>query len=52
MTDLEGVGYGVSLGFGINATGEAVGRPYRAQTVPTTGCPRHTCVAHPADPFS
>src|SRR5438034_3032852 len=53
MTDLEGVGYGVSLGFGINATGEAVGRPYLAQTVPTTGCPpRHTCVAHPADPFS
>src|SRR6266545_3492743 len=53
MTDLGGLGYGVSLGFGINATGEAVGRSYLAQTVPTAGCPpRHTCVAHPADPFS
>src|SRR2546423_6791534 len=53
MTDLGGLGYGVSLGFGINATGEAVGRSYLAQTVPTTGCPpRHTCVTHPADPFS
>jgi len=53
MTDLGGVGYGVSLGFGINAAGEAVGRSYLAQTVPTTGCPpRHTCVTHPADPFS
>ena len=53
MTDLGGLGYGVSLGFGINATGEAVGRSYLVQTVPTTGCPpRHTCVAHPADPFS
>ena len=53
MTDLGGLGYGVSLGLGINATGEAVGRSYLAQTVPTTGCPpRHTCVTHPADPFS
>src|SRR5436309_11553071 len=52
MTDLRGLGYEVSLGFGINATGEAVGRSYRAQTVPTAGCPRHTCVAHPADPVS
>jgi hypothetical protein len=26
MTDLGGLGYGVSLGFGINATGEALGR--------------------------
>ena len=53
MTDLRGLGYGVSLGFGINAAGEAVGRSYLAQTVPTTGCPpRHTCVTHPADPFS
>jgi hypothetical protein len=44
------LGYGVSLGFGINATGEAVGRSYLAQAVPTTGCPpRHTCVAHPGD---
>lgn len=53
MTDLGGLGYGVRLGFGINATGEAVGRSYLAQAVPTTGCPpRNTCVAHPADPFS
>ena len=26
MTDLGGLGYGVSLGFGINATGETLGR--------------------------
>ena len=53
MTDLGGLGYGVSLGFGINAAGEAVGRSYLAQTVPTTGCPpRHTRLTHPADPLS
>jgi hypothetical protein len=28
MTDLGGLGYGVSLGFGINATGEAVDRSW------------------------
>lgn len=53
MTDLGGLDYGVSLGFGINTTGEAVGRSYLAQAVPTTGCPpRQTCVTHHADPFS
>jgi probable HAF family extracellular repeat protein len=53
ITDLGSLGYGVSLGFGVNSTGEVVGRSYLPQTVPTTGCPpRHRCVTHPADPFS
>ncbi len=53
MTDLGSLGDGVTYGFGINATGEVVGRSYLAKTVPTTGCPpTHKCVTHPADPFS
>ncbi len=53
MTDLGSLGDGVSLGFGINATGEIVGRSYLKKTVSTTGCPpTHMCVTHPADPFS
>ncbi len=53
MTDLGSLGLGVSRGFGINAAGEVVGRSYLAQSFPTTGCPpTHTCVTHPAEPFS
>ena len=53
MTDLGSLGDGVSVGLGINASGEVVGRSYLAQAFPTTGCPpRHTCITHPAEPFS
>ena len=51
MTDLGSLGYGVSYGFGINATGEVVGRSYTTQTVQFK-CGRHICTAHISHPFS
>jgi hypothetical protein len=53
MTDLGSLGLGVSVGFGVNATGEVVGRSYVKEEVPTTGCPpRHKCTTHPAHALS
>ena len=48
ITDLGTLGYNTTVGFGINANGQIVGRSYLQQTVPVTqGCPpRHTCFAH------
>jgi hypothetical protein len=34
ITDLGSLGYGVSLGFGINSAGEVVGRSYLARRSP------------------
>jgi probable HAF family extracellular repeat protein len=51
MTDLGSLGYGVSLGFGINASGEVVGRSY-LNKVFFFPCGRHTCRFTQNDPFS
>jgi probable HAF family extracellular repeat protein len=51
MTDLGSLGYGVSLGFGINATGEVAGRSYLNKTIQFR-CGRHICTEHLVDPFS
>jgi probable HAF family extracellular repeat protein len=51
MTDLGSLGYGVSLGFGINASGEVVGRSY-LNKVFFFQCGRHTCRFTQNDPFS
>ena len=51
MTDLGSLGYGVSLGFGINASGEVVGRSY-LNKVFFFKCGRHTCRFTQNDPFS
>jgi hypothetical protein len=42
MTDLGNLGGGVSLGFGINASGEVVGRSY-LDKVFFFRCGKHTC---------
>jgi len=48
ITDLGTLGYNTTVGYGINANGQIVGRSYLQQTVPVTqGCPpRHKCFAH------
>jgi probable HAF family extracellular repeat protein len=47
ITDLGTLGYTTTVGYGINANAQIVGRSYLKQTVPVTGCPpRDTCVAH------
>jgi probable HAF family extracellular repeat protein len=51
MTDLGSLGYGVSVGFGINAGGEVVGRSYLNNTY-TFKCGRHICRFTQNDPFS
>jgi hypothetical protein len=51
MTDLGNLGYGVSLGFGINGNGEVVGRSY-LNKVFFFPCGRHTCRFTQNDPFS
>src|SRR5215471_14242628 len=51
MTDLGSLGYGVSLGFGINASGEVVGRSY-LNKVFFFKCGRHICHFTQNDPFS
>ena len=51
MTDLGSLGYGVSFGFGINASGEVVGRSY-LNKVFFFPCGRHTCRFTQNDPFS
>jgi probable HAF family extracellular repeat protein len=51
MTDLGSLGYGVSRGFGINASGEVVGRSY-LNKVFFFPCGRHTCRFTQNDPFS
>jgi len=51
MTDLGSLGYGVSLGFGINASGEVVGRSY-LNKVFFFKCGRHICRFTQNDPFS
>jgi probable HAF family extracellular repeat protein len=51
MSDLGNLGYGASLGFGINAGGEVVGRSY-LNNVFTFRCGRHTCRFTQNDPFS
>jgi probable HAF family extracellular repeat protein len=51
MTDLGNLGGGVSLGFGINAGGEVVGRSY-LNKVFFFKCGRHTCRFTQNDPFS
>ena len=51
MTDLGNLGGGVSLGFGINASGEVVGRSY-LDKVFFFKCGRHTCSFTQNDPFS
>src|SRR5690242_7944278 len=51
MTDLGSLGFGVSLGFGINAGGEVVGRSY-LNKVFFFPCGRHTCRFTQNDPFS
>jgi probable HAF family extracellular repeat protein len=51
MTDLGSLGYGVSLGFGVNASGEVVGRSY-LNKVFFFPCGRHTCRFTQNDPFS
>ena len=51
MTDLGNLGGGVSLGFGINASGEVVGRSY-LNKVFFFPCGRHTCRFTQNDPFS
>jgi probable HAF family extracellular repeat protein len=51
MTDLGNLGGGVSRGFGINASGEIVGRSY-LNKVFTFPCGRHICRFTQNDPFS
>ena len=51
MTDLGNLGGGVSQGFGINASGEVVGRSY-LNKVFFFKCGRHTCHFTQNDPFS
>ena len=51
MTDLGNLGGGVSLGFGINASGEVVGRSY-LDKVFFFKCGKHTCRFTQNDPFS
>jgi probable HAF family extracellular repeat protein len=51
MTDLGNLGGGVSMGFGINASGEVVGRSY-LNKVFFFKCGRHTCHFTQNDPFS
>jgi uncharacterized membrane protein len=51
MTDLGNLGEGVSLGFGINASGEVVGRSY-LDNVFFFKCGKHTCRFTENDPFS
>ena len=51
MTDLGSLGLGVSVGFGINASGEVVGRSY-LNKVFFFPCGRHTCRFTQNDPFS
>jgi probable HAF family extracellular repeat protein len=51
MTDLGSLGYGVTYGFGINGTGEVVGRSYLTTFIQFK-CGRHICTEHFADPFS
>jgi probable HAF family extracellular repeat protein len=51
MTDLGNLGGGVSMGFGINASGEVVGRSY-LNKVFFFPCGRHTCRFTQNDPFS
>jgi uncharacterized membrane protein len=51
MTGLGNLGGGVSLGFGINAGGEVVGRSYTKKTVEFK-CGAHTCPAAISHPFS
>jgi probable HAF family extracellular repeat protein len=51
MTDLGNLGGGVSMGFGINASGEVVGRSY-LNKVFSFKCGRHICHFTQNDPFS
>jgi uncharacterized membrane protein len=51
MTDLGNLGGGVSLGFGINASREVVGRSY-LDKVFFFKCGKHTCRFTQNDPFS
>jgi hypothetical protein len=51
VTDLGNLGGGVSLGFGINASGEVVGRSY-LDKVFVFKCGKHTCRFTQNDPFS
>jgi probable HAF family extracellular repeat protein len=51
MTDLGNLGGGVSMGFGINAGGEVVGRSY-LNKVFFFKCGRHICHFTQNDPFS
>lgn len=51
MTDLGNLGGGISLGFGINASGEVVGRSY-LDKVFFFRCGKHTCRFTQNDPFS
>jgi probable HAF family extracellular repeat protein len=51
MTDLGNLGGGVSMGFGINSGGEAVGRSY-LNKVFFFKCGRHICHFTQNDPFS
>ena len=51
MTDLGNLGGGVSLGFGIKASGEVVGRSY-LDKVFFFKCGRHACRFAQNDPFS
>ena len=51
MTDLGNLGGRVSLGFGINASGEVVGRSY-LDKVFFFKCGKHTCRFTQNDPFS
>jgi probable HAF family extracellular repeat protein len=51
VTDLGNLGGGVSLGFGINASGEVVGRSY-LDNVFFFKCGKHTCRFTQNDPFS
>ena len=51
MADLGSLGYGVSVGFGISASGEVVGRSY-LNVVFSFKCGRHICHFTQNDPFS
>ena len=53
ITDLGSLGFGVSVGAGINASGQITGESYLATTVPAHGCPPRVkhCVTHPEHPF-
>ena len=51
VTDLGNLGEGVSLGFGINASGEVAGRSY-LDKVFFFRCGKHTCRFTQNDPFS